>query len=103
MPRTIDYLHETAQYVLIVTNPSAGSGANQDQVQELAARLSANRMRVEITSDLAQVQRVATSSPSGLRAVTPPGGSVERSGRQPVQHSSKLARMRKCLVIRWYG
>ena len=75
MPRTIRYQSGAADRVLIVTNPSAGSGTNQHRVRELADRLTSDGMRVETTSELELVHRKAAApAQAGLRAVVAAGG-----------------------------
>ncbi len=75
MSRPIEYLPATAHHVLIVVNPTAGSGANRDAVQELSARLRSDGWQVETTSDLDRLaERAAPGVDPTLRAVVVAGG-----------------------------
>lgn len=75
MPRQIDYLPVPAHRVLIVVNPSAGSGANRSMIEELQLLLSASGLRADITSDLDFVAQLGVDPVgSELRAIVAAGG-----------------------------
>ncbi len=75
MPRLIRYPPDAARHVLILTNPTAGSGANRSVVKELIDRLATNGIEAEITSDLERVADLgARPAQAGLRAVVAAGG-----------------------------
>lgn len=75
MPRMIRYQPTDARRVLIIANPSAGSGANRTRIQALRTGLETAGCKVEITSNVEQLAATAGSqSPADLRAVVAAGG-----------------------------
>ncbi len=75
MSRAISYQSDTAQRVLILTNPTAGSGVHGETITKLRDLLRAGGLQAEITSDLAQIASVcAEPQQANLRAVVAAGG-----------------------------
>ncbi len=75
MPRPIRYQPDAARRVLILTNPTAGSGTHRHAINQLRDHLCSDGMQVEITSDLDQVAHEAAHPASAdLRAVVAAGG-----------------------------
>ena len=75
MSCAIRYQPDTARRVLVVANPSAGSGANRSAINELLDRLRASGIQPELTSDLNYAARLGGDPGStGMRAVVAAGG-----------------------------